>query len=153
MALRPWQSTQAAPRPLCWMGSMVLATSRGRRRPVRRAGACSGVTAGPAQPSRAALRISGCRSGRLTGTSIGCLLLADYLPCAAARRAVWRFGRARRGGSGSLTGSACAGMQLRRRNSDRQHSARSDADTDRVPSDTSGRDRPVPVSVSARSLT
>ena len=73
MALRPWQSTQAAPSPLCWMGSMVLATSRGRRRPVRRAGACSGVTAGPAQPSRAALRISGCRSGRLTGTSIGCL--------------------------------------------------------------------------------
>ena len=72
-AVIPWQSTQAAPRPLCWMGSMALATSRGRRRPVRRAGACSGVTAGPAQPSRAALRISGCRSGRLTGTSIGCL--------------------------------------------------------------------------------
>ena len=71
--VRPWQSTQAAPRPLCWMGSMVWAASRGRRRPVRRAGACSGVTAGLAQPSRAALRISGNRSGRLTGTSIGCL--------------------------------------------------------------------------------
>ena len=71
--VRPRQSTQAAPHPLCWMGSMVWAASRGRRRPVRRAGACSGVTAGPAQPSRAALRISGCRSGRLTGTSIGCL--------------------------------------------------------------------------------
>ena len=55
--VRPRQSTQAAPHPLCWMGSMVWAASRGRRRPVRRAGACSGVTAGLAQPSRAALRI------------------------------------------------------------------------------------------------
>ena len=45
-----------------------------------------------------------------------CLLwfLADYLPCAVARRAAWRFGRAQRGGSGSLTGSACAGVHRRR---------------------------------------
>ena len=45
--VRPWQSAQAAPRPHCWMGSMVWAASRGRRRPVWRAGACSGVTVGP----------------------------------------------------------------------------------------------------------
>ena len=45
-----------------------------------------------------------------------CLLwfLADYLPCAVARRAAWRFGRAQRGGSRSLTGSACAGVHRQR---------------------------------------
>ena len=39
---------------------------------------------------------------------------SDYLRCAVARRAAWRFGRAQRGGSRSLTGSACAGVHRRR---------------------------------------
>ena len=48
-----------------------------------------------------------------------------FRPRSSARGLAWRFGRAQRGGSGSLTGSACAGVLRRRCGSDLQHSARS----------------------------
>ena len=76
---------------------MVLATSGGRQRPVRRAGACSGVTAGLAQPSRAAFARSPSNLTEQVWEADGDIYWLSWLIICPARRPGELFG-----GSGEL---------------------------------------------------